>query len=96
MDVADIEAEFAGLEFSSFDERTALRLGQILVDLTLAGELPVVLGASIIGAVVGIGMKLNSKLREGRYVPFGPFLAGSGLAVLLIGAPRILDWLGWV
>ena len=43
MDVADIEAEFAGLEFSSFDERTALRLGQILVDLTLAGELPVVI-----------------------------------------------------
>lgn len=57
--------------------------------------LPVVLGASIIGAIVGIGMKLNSQLREGRYVPFGPFLAGSGLAVLLIGAPRILDWLGW-
>ena len=43
MDVADIEAEFAGLEFSSFDERTALRLGQILVDLALAGELPVVI-----------------------------------------------------
>jgi leader peptidase (prepilin peptidase)/N-methyltransferase len=40
-------------------------------------------------------MKLNSKLRDGRYVPFGPFLAGSGLAVLLIGAPRVLDWLGW-
>ena len=40
-------------------------------------------------------MKLNSQLREGRYVPFGPFLAGSGLAVLLIGAPQILDWLGW-
>jgi leader peptidase (prepilin peptidase)/N-methyltransferase len=57
--------------------------------------LPVVLGASVIGAVVGIGMKLASNLREGRYVPFGPFLAGSGLAVLFIGAPTILDWLGW-
>ena len=53
------------------------------------------IGAAIITAIVGIGMKLNSKLREGRYVPFGPFLAGSGLAVLLIGAPRILGWLGW-
>ncbi len=57
--------------------------------------LPVVLGASVIGAIVGIGMKLGSTLREGRYVPFGPFLAGSGLAVLFIGAPTILGWLGW-
>ena len=57
--------------------------------------LPVVLGASIFGAVVGIAMKLNSSLREGRYVPFGPFLAGSGLAVLLLGPARVLEWLGW-
>lgn len=57
--------------------------------------LPVVLGASIFGAVVGIAMKLNSSLREGRYVPFGPFLAGSGLAVLLLGPVRVLGWLGW-
>jgi len=57
--------------------------------------LPVVLGASIIGALVGIAMKLNSSLREGRYVPFGPFLAGSGLAVLLLGPARVLEWLGW-
>jgi leader peptidase (prepilin peptidase)/N-methyltransferase len=40
-------------------------------------------------------MKLNSSLREGRYVPFGPFLAGSGLAVLLLGPGRVLEWLGW-
>jgi leader peptidase (prepilin peptidase)/N-methyltransferase len=57
--------------------------------------LPVVLGASIFGAVVGVAMKLNSSLREGRYVPFGPFLAGSGLAVLLLGPVRVLGWLGW-
>jgi len=57
--------------------------------------LPVVLGASIFGAVVGIAMKLNSSLREGRYVPFGPFLAGSGLAVLMLGPTRVLGWLGW-
>ena len=57
--------------------------------------LPIVLAASIIGAVVGIAMKLNASLREGRYVPFGPFLAGAGMAVLLVGSPRVLDWLGW-
>ncbi len=58
--------------------------------------LPIVLGASLIGAVVGIAMKLNAALREGRYVPFGPFLAGSGLVVLLAGQARVLSWLGWV
>jgi leader peptidase (prepilin peptidase)/N-methyltransferase len=57
--------------------------------------LPVVLGASVIGAVVGIAMKASGALREGRYVPFGPFLAGSGLVVLLAGPARVLGWLGW-
>jgi leader peptidase (prepilin peptidase) / N-methyltransferase len=57
--------------------------------------LPILLAASMIGAVVGIVMKLSSSLREGRYVPFGPFLAGAGLAVMLAGQPRVLSWLGW-
>jgi leader peptidase (prepilin peptidase) / N-methyltransferase len=57
--------------------------------------LPVILASSIIGAVVGIAMKLSASLREGRYVPFGPFLAGAGLAVLFIGSPRVMGWLGW-
>lgn len=57
--------------------------------------LPILLIASVIGAVVGIAMKLGSGLREGRYVPFGPFLAGGALVVLLAGAPRVLGWLGW-
>ena len=57
--------------------------------------LPIVLGASVIGAIVGIGMKASGALREGRFVPFGPFLAGSGLVVMLAGAPRVMGWLGW-
>jgi len=57
--------------------------------------LPIVLGASIIGAIVGIGMKMSSALREGRYVPFGPFLAGAGLVVLFAGQARVLGWLRW-
>jgi leader peptidase (prepilin peptidase)/N-methyltransferase len=56
---------------------------------------PVILAASVLGALVGIVMKLTGGLREGRYVPFGPFLAGAGLAVALAGAPRVLGWLGW-
>jgi len=57
--------------------------------------LPIVLAASVLGAVVGIGMKASGALREGRYVPFGPFLAGAGIAVMLAGADRVLGWLGW-
>jgi len=57
--------------------------------------LPIVLAASILGAIVGIAMKISGALREGRYVPFGPFLAGAGIVVTLAGPARVLDWLGW-
>ncbi|MBA3588361.1 A24 family peptidase [Methylibium sp.] len=57
--------------------------------------LPIVLGASLIGAAVGIVMKFSGALREGRYVPFGPFLAGAGLVVLFAGPERVTGWLGW-
>lgn len=56
--------------------------------------LPIVLAASVIGAVVGIAMKLSGALREGRYVPFGPFLAGAGLMVMWVGPPAALAWIG--
>ncbi len=59
---------------------------------------PMILVASVIGALVGIAMKLASSLREGLYVPFGPFLAGAGLTAMLVGPARlmqtILRWLG--
>lgn len=57
--------------------------------------IPIVLGASMLGAVVGIGMKLTGQLREGRFVPFGPFLAGAGLVVLFAGQETVSGWLGW-
>ncbi|MCZ2292475.1 MAG: prepilin peptidase [Burkholderiales bacterium] len=57
--------------------------------------LPIVLMASVIGAVVGLLMKMSGSLREGRFVPFGPFLAGGGLVVLLVGLPTVLGWIGW-
>lgn len=57
--------------------------------------LPIVLAASMLGAVVGLVMKVSGSLREGRYVPFGPFLAGAGLVVLFAGQARVLNWLGW-
>ncbi len=57
--------------------------------------LPIVLFASVLGAVVGIAMKFTGSLREGRFVPFGPFLAGGGMAVLLVGLPTVLALMGW-
>jgi leader peptidase (prepilin peptidase)/N-methyltransferase len=56
---------------------------------------PMLLLASVIGAIVGIGMKIAATLREGRYVPFGPFLAGAGLVVMFAGTPTVLEWIGW-
>lgn len=57
--------------------------------------LPVVLTASLIGAVIGLAMKFSGSLREGIYVPFGPFLAGAGLAVMFAGSERVATWMGW-
>jgi leader peptidase (prepilin peptidase)/N-methyltransferase len=57
--------------------------------------LPIILGASVLGALVGIVMKVSGALREGRYVPFGPFLAGAGLLVMFVGTPTALGWIGW-
>lgn len=47
--------------------------------------IPIILLASVIGAVVGIAMKFTTGLREGGYVPFGPFLAGAGFTALFLG-----------
>jgi leader peptidase (prepilin peptidase)/N-methyltransferase len=57
--------------------------------------LPIVLGASIVGAIAGLAMKAAGALREGRFVPFGPFLAAAGLAVMLLGPSEVLQWMGW-
>jgi leader peptidase (prepilin peptidase)/N-methyltransferase len=55
---------------------------------------PMILMASVIGAVVGIAMKFSSGLREGGYVPFGPFLAGAGLTAMVFGPAAILRTIG--
>jgi leader peptidase (prepilin peptidase) / N-methyltransferase len=59
-----------------------------------AGLVPIILMASVIGAIAGIAMKLSSGLREGGYVPFGPFLAGAGLTAMIFGPASILGAVG--
>jgi len=52
---------------------------------------PLILMASVVGAIVGIALKLASSLREGGYVPFGPFLAGAGFLGMVFGPQALLD-----
>ena len=77
-------------------KRVGLNVSPNMALLMLAGV--VLMGVLLwqnLGALVGIGMKVSGKLREGVYVPFGPFLAGAGLVVTLVGSPTVLGWLGW-
>ena len=55
---------------------------------------PMILMASVIGAVIGIALKFTSGLREGGYVPFGPFLAGAGFTAMFFGPQSILQFVG--
>lgn len=59
-----------------------------------AALVPVILMASVIGAVIGIALKFSSGLREGGYVPFGPFLAAAGLTAMVFGPQSILQVIG--
>ncbi|MBY0410850.1 MAG: A24 family peptidase [Burkholderiaceae bacterium] len=52
---------------------------------------PIILMASVIGAIIGIAMKFQGNLREGGYIPFGPFLVGAGLTALFFGPQAILS-----
>jgi leader peptidase (prepilin peptidase)/N-methyltransferase len=56
--------------------------------------IPIILIASVIGAVVGIALKLRGGLREGGLMPFGPFLAGAGFAAMLFGPAALLSAIG--
>ena len=55
---------------------------------------PIILMASVIGAVLGLAMKFSGGLREGGYIPFGPFLAGAGFTAMLFGPQSILRFVG--
>ena len=55
---------------------------------------PIILMASVIGVIVGVALKFNNGLREGGYVPFGPFLAGAGFTAMFFGAGAMLRFVG--
>lgn len=55
---------------------------------------PIILMSSVLGAIVGIAMKFTGGLREEKYIPFGPFLAGAGLTAMIFGPQSILRTVG--
>ncbi|MGQ9723797.1 MAG: prepilin peptidase [Tepidimonas sp.] len=55
---------------------------------------PIVLVASALGAIVGLAMRALRSLREGRYVPFGPFLVFGALLVWWLQPERALGLMG--
>lgn len=57
--------------------------------------IPLVFGASLCGALVGLWLKQRSQLRQQRYVPFAPFLALSAVALCLMGSAGASAWLGF-
>ena len=56
--------------------------------------LPMILLASASGAVVGLVLKYRDRLRDGAYLPFGPFLAASALLMMVWGPVDVLRDLG--
>ena len=56
--------------------------------------IPIILMASILGAVIGIALKFSSNLREGGYIPFGPFLGLAGFSAMFFGPQAILKIVG--
>ena len=74
------------------DFKLLAALGAWLGPLAL---LPVVMLASLSGAMVGLALKFTHRLRDDGSVPFGPFLAVAGGLVAVIGIDVIAMWLGW-
>lgn len=56
--------------------------------------IPIILMASILGAVIGIALKFSSNLREGGYIPFGPFLGLAGFSAMFFDPQAILKIVG--
>lgn len=51
----------------------------------VAALLPIILLSSVCGAIIGITLQLLKLTERGRPIPFGPFLAAAGIALLFIG-----------
>lgn len=56
--------------------------------------LPILIVSAFTGAVVGLALKAlqsNKGILEGKYIPYGPFLAGAGLIILIFTPQAIIQ-----
>ena len=73
---------FTGREGMGYGDFAAGRAGRMV----RVGALPMLLlAASLAGVLVGGTMTLAGRARRGQPLPFGPYLALAGVAVLLLG-----------
>jgi len=58
--------------------------------------IPLVLIASVSGALVGLWMQSTQRLERGGYVPFGPFLATAGAVQAFWGGADVFFYINWL
>lgn len=55
--------------------------------------IPLVLVASVLGLIAGLILRARGQLREGRYIPFGPFLVAAAVALRMgLDRPILAVW----
>ncbi len=72
------------------DFKLLAALGAWLGPLSL---IPLVLMASLSGAIVGLYLQLTRRLNKDAYIPFGPFLAVAGVLIASVGPAFVTAWL---
>ena len=83
--MATVFEKFTGRQgMGAGDFKLLAGLGAWLGPLAL---LPLILIASLSGAIIGILLKLIHRINDEGHIPFGPFLAISGLLIAVFGIP---------
>ena len=55
-----------------------------------------ILLSSLVGAILGVAILLIKRQGRDTPMPFGPYLAGAGLVMLLAGDTLMNHYLNWV
>jgi leader peptidase (prepilin peptidase)/N-methyltransferase len=58
--------------------------------LGAASLISIMIYASISGLIIALILKFTNTLRDGKYIPFGPFLATAGYLVILLGPQKLV------
>ena len=92
--VAEAFQRFTGKEgMGAGDFKLLAALGAWLGPFAL---IPLVLLASVTGALVGIWLQYTGRLERGGYLPFGPFLALAGAVQAFGGRADVFFYINWL